>query len=622
MTPVRSEPWRLRFGAEVQPNGVSFRIWAPRLETVCIELQGPEPCCFPMTRDGEEFSALVPTVRAGVDYMFRTAEGTRLPDPVSRWQPSGVHAASRVVDPAAFAWSDAGWKGVALEDLIVYELHTGTFTPEGTFEAVISKLSHLQQLGITAIELMPVAEFPGGRNWGYDGVCLYAPQSSYGGPDGLKMLVDACHHQGLAVVLDVVYNHLGPEGNYLNVFAPFFNTAYRTPWGDALNFDGPDSDGVRRFFIQNALYWVTEFHVDALRLDAVHGIFDFSARHILEELATAVHEQAGQLGRRVHVIAESDLNDVRLIHSISQGGYGLDAQWLDEFHHALRALLVNSPLGYFSDFGKLSDLAKALTEGFVHDGGYSPHRRKHYGSSSRECPGRQFVAFSQNHDQIANASGGDRLSKLATFDQEKLAAAVLLCSPYLPLLFMGQEYGETAPFHYFTSFTDPQLAEAVREGRRHEFAAFAGHRPFADPQDPLTFEQSRLDWGRLETAQHASVLRLYRDLIALRKRLGCIANCRKELTRILYDETLRWMTMERRDAASGCVLLTCNFAAENREIPVPPNEGNRCLTLWTGAATYGGSPQEVSPPARLGREEPHISLPAWQAALYVSPAAG
>jgi maltooligosyltrehalose trehalohydrolase len=571
-----------------------------------------------MTRAGEEFHVVVPRLEAGADYAFVTEDDRQYPDPVSRCQPHGVHGASRVVDPNAFLWSDKAWTGVSLRDCVIYELHTGTFTTEGTFEAIIPRLSYLRELGITAIELMPIAEFPGSRNWGYDGVCPYAPHSRYGGPAGLKKLVDACHSQGLGVILDVVYNHLGPEGNYLGVFAPYFTETYRTPWGAALNFDGQYSSGVRRYFIDNALYWVTEYHIDGLRLDAVHGIFDFGACHILQELTEAVHHEGALLGRTISVIAESDLNDVRIVKSLSSGGYGLDAQWLDEFHHSLRSVLIQSGTGYLADFGTMADLNKAVTEGFVHDGNCSKHRRKRHGSSSRDLPGRQFVVFIQNHDQVANASLGDRLATLLTLDQQKLAAILTLCSPYVPLLFMGQEYGETSPFYYFTSFDDPSLADAVREGRRNEFAAFAENHDFADPQDPTTFNKSKLDWSRLTQTPHSGVLRLYQDLIALRKRWTCLGNCRKDLTRTTFSEQSKWMVMERVDSSPPRALLVCNFGNSHQIIPVVGGETEWRLEIWTAAGIYGGTQDQQGPPELLGLESSEIMIDTGQAALYIS----
>src|SRR5579864_6207067 len=365
-------------------GGVRFRVWAPNVQKLAVKMADR---LIPMTRVGEDFEVFVADARAGDCYSL-ILDGTReRPDPVSRSQPHGVHGPSQVVDPHAFTWLDIEWKGIALEDYIFYELHVGTFTREGTFAGIISKLAHLKELGITAIELMPVAEFPGPRNWGYDGVDLYAPHSAYGGPDGLKKLVDAAHREGLAVVLDVVYNHLGPEGNYLGEFGPYFTDHYRTPWGRAINFDGPGSDGVRRFFIENALYWLNEFHIDALRLDAIHGIFDFSARHILEELGERFHAEAARLGRRAFVIAESDLNDVRVIERRSECGYALDGQWHDEFHHSVVSVVTGWERGFLGGFGKLEQVRKAITEGFVYDGIYSAYRGRRFGSSSVGQPG-------------------------------------------------------------------------------------------------------------------------------------------------------------------------------------------------------------------------------------------
>src|SRR5579862_7956796 len=407
--------WQLRFGASVRGDGTAeFRVWAPNLTNLAVRILGERPRTIPLTRSADpesaEFTATVPDVKEGTDYLYVLEDNRERPDPVSRWQPHGVHGPSRIVNPSSFNWSDQGWPGIPLKDFIIYELHTGTFTREGAFESVIPRLPYLRDLGITAVEIMPVAEVPGNRNWGYDGASLYAPQSSYGGPVGLKKLIDACHQHGLAVVLDVVYNHLGPEGNYLPEYAPCFTDAHHTPWGKAINFDGPGSDGVRRFVIDNALYWLTEYHMDALRLDAIHEIFDFSARHILGELRDRFHAQAAYLGREAWIIAESDLNDVRVLNSHREGGYAIDAQWLDEFHHSIRTYLTGANRAYLAGFAELRHIQKAISEGFVHDGGYSWYRKRHFGSSSRDLPGERFVAFIQNRDQIANTSQGARLS--------------------------------------------------------------------------------------------------------------------------------------------------------------------------------------------------------------------
>jgi maltooligosyltrehalose trehalohydrolase len=587
----------MSYGATVLADGgVQFRVWAPAISSLAVELSPGRH--VPMQRDGEDFEAVIPDAAPGDTYSFVFDDGRTRPDPASRSQPHGVHGPSQIVDPGAFHWSDEHWKGIALQDYIFYELHTGTFTPAGTFAGVVSKLDYLRELGITAIELMPVAEFPGSRNWGYDGVDLYAPHSAYGGPQELKKLVNACHRAGLAVVLDVVYNHLGPEGNYLSTFGPYFTDQYRTPWGPAINYDGPGSDGVRRFIIDNALYWLTEYHVDALRLDAIHSIFDSSALHILAELRDRFHEQATHLGRQAWIIAESDLNDVRVLNPRAMGGLGLDAQWHDEFHHALYGYLTGANRAYLAGFDRMRQIQKAITEGFVHDGSYSAFRRRRFGSSSRDQAGHRFVAFLQNHDQVANTSQGSRLPRLVSLDQCKLAVSLLLCSPYLPLLFMGEEFAETAPFQFFTSYGDPALARAVTEGRREEFEELAGEGDFADPQALETFERSRITWSLIDDAAHGSMLRLYRDWIALRKRWPCLGNGRKDLTRVHFDEQARWLRMDRGDP-SGCqAVLLCNFSPDRAGFDFNPSGWELALAT----APESGNPQ---------------SIPGYSALLYV-----
>jgi len=613
--------WGLRFGASVRSGySVEFRVWAPNLTSLAVRVMGGnegEPSrTIPMRQSSDsEFVATVPQVGAGADYVYVLDGERERPDPVSRWQPGGVHAPSRVVDPASFRWSDQGWSGIPLRDFIIYELHTGTFTRDGTFAGVIARLPYLRDLGVTAIEIMPVAEVPGNRNWGYDGASLYAPQSSYGGPTGLKKLVDACHQHGLAVVLDVVYNHLGPEGNYLPEFAPCFTDTHHTPWGKAINFDGPESDGVRRFIIDNALYWLTEYHVDALRLDAIHGIYDFGARHILDELSQAFQDQARRLQRQAWLIAESDLEDVRIINPRAKGGYAFDAQWHDDFHHALYALLTGQREGFLMDFGAVANLSKSVTEGFVFDWRYSHYRRRHYGSSSKNRPGEQFVGFIQNHDQVANTSRGKRLSSLVSSGQQKLAAVLTLSSPFLPLLFMGEEYGETAPFLYFTSFDDPGLAAAVTAGRKKELGSHYSESEFADPQAPGTFEHCKLDWSKTEVSPHAEILRLYRDLISLRRRHLSLANCRKELTEIQFNEQRKWLLMKRSDPSGSGALLVFNFSSEAQSIPVLDSDHSWRLALWTGDAIYGGGsgPRPVERPGSVSQ----LLLAGFEAAILI-----
>jgi maltooligosyltrehalose trehalohydrolase len=610
--------WRLEFGSRPVDGGILFRTWAPRARQLAVRLIGDAQ--YPMERENDEvFSALVPDRAAGVDYLYVIDGAKERPDPVSRWQPEGVHGPSRVVDPEAFDWADGEWKGLSLDEYIIYELHVGTFTADGTFAAAIERLGYLRDLGVSAVEVMPVAEFPGARNWGYDGVYPYAPHSSYGGPTGLKALVDACHRYGLAVVLDVVYNHLGPEGNYLGDFGPYFTNRYLTPWGEAINFDGAFSDGVRRYFVDNALYWLTEYHIDALRLDAIHGIFDFSAHHILKEIGEKFHDAAATLGRRAHVIAESDLNDVRVINPIAAGGHGLDAQWNDDFHHALFTILSGTRRGYFADFGRIADLRKALSDGFVYDGRYSSFRRRRHGNSAAARPGQQFVVFSQNHDQIANAAAGQRLSHLLSRQAEMLAAMVLVCAPNVPMLFMGQEFGATTPFLYFTSFIDGELAEAVSEGRKREYGSFLTGKPFSDPQSFETFARSHLHWDELQNPQHATMLDFYRSLLALRRRHPCLSNCRKDLLQVECDEVERWMTVVRQDPSGNEALMLCNFRDDVRRIRLPHQRRRRVRTLWNGDPRHGGAPQVPGLPGILDESDSSVTLGGFGGVLYLSP---
>jgi maltooligosyltrehalose trehalohydrolase len=610
--------WRLEFGANPTERGVIFRVWAPLAARLSVCVTGSRQADLPMDRDADGvFTAFAENLAAGAEYYYEFAPDRRRPDPISRFQPHGVHGASQVVDRDAFVWTDQDWQGRPLEDFIIYELHTGTFTLEGTFDGLIGRLPYLRELGITAIELMPVASFPGSRNWGYDGVYLYAPHAAYGGPLGFKRLVDACHREGLAVVLDVVYNHLGPEGNYLGEYGPYFTDRYRTPWGTAINFDGPHSDDVRRFFIDNALYWLTEYHVDALRLDAIHEILDFGACHVLCEMAEAFHRQARLLGRNAWLIAESDLNDPRVINSPRVGGHGLDTQWHDDFHHSLHTLLTDARNGYFVDFGRIEDLRKAITDGFVYDGRRSVYRQRRHGASSVSNPGRQFVVFNQNHDQIANADAGKRLSELLTPEQQRLSAAILICAPGLPMLFMGEEFAASAPFNYFTSFTDPARASAVSEGRRREYESFFSDRAFPDPQAPETFAGSRIDWEETALSPHPELLALNRALISLRKKNRCLSNCRKDLTDVSFSEGERWIVIRRGDSSGRIALIFCNLSSEMRSVPVPREASGFELALWTGEQRFAGTPAAPSPPAVLDSPSAAIELAQFSAAVYL-----
>jgi maltooligosyltrehalose trehalohydrolase len=578
-----------------------FRVWAPGAQSVEVHLLAPREHFVPLARRRRGYhEAVVDGIEAGTLYRYCLDGALERPDPASRFQPEDVHGPSQVVD-SYFDWDDGTWCGLPLREYILYELHVGTFTPERTFEAVIPHLPALKALGITAIELMPIAQFPGDRNWGYDGVYPFAVQRSYGGPDGLKRLVQACHRYGLAVVLDVVYNHLGPEGNYLGDYGPYYTERYKTPWGGAINFDGPYSDEVRRFFIANALFWVTEFHIDALRLDAVHAILDHSAQPFLQELGLAVHARAEQLNRRIYAIAESALNDTRIIRPRELGGYELDAQWNDDFHHALRVLLTGDRGGYYQDFGDLEQLAKAFHEGFVYAGDYSEYRRRRHGNSSRDIPAHQFMVFAQNHDQVGNRMLGERLSQLVSLEALKLAASAVLLSPFIPLLFMGEEYGEVAPFAYFISHLDPQLVDAVRRGRREEFTSFAWQAEPPDPQDTATFRSATLNHRLRSEGHHRTLFEFYQELIRLRKELPALAQLSKEHMHVLGFEREKLLCVRRWcDAQQVWVLL--HFGRSPTSLRPPWSVGEWHKWLDSAEARWGGPGSLVGPEIKSAGE--------------------
>ena len=620
---MQDKSWFLDIGATpIDKNSTKFRVWAPSARSVAIRLIDQNMVMVPMQADDRGyFHATVEDIGPRARYRFVLDGVKERPDPASRFQPEGVHGPSVVVDPRAFQWTDQPWLGLPLKDFIIYEVHVGTFTQEGTFEAIIRHLSYLKDtVGITAIELMPVAQFPGRRNWGYDGTYPFAVQASYGGPQGFKRLVNACHAAGLAVILDVVYNHLGPEGNYIGDFGPYFTDRYRTPWGSAINYDGPDSDEVRHYFISNALYWVTEYHIDALRLDAIHGIYDFSASHILEELALAVHRQAGRLGRQVFVIAESDLNDTRIIDPLTYGGYGLDAQWNDDFHHALRVVLAGERAGYYQDFHGLKDLGTALREGFVYSGQPSAYRRRRHGNSSEHCRPSRFVVFSQNHDQVGNRAVGDRLSTQLPFEALKVARATVLLSANIPLLFMGEEYRETSPFQYFIEHGDPDLVEAVRQGRRREFAHF-GWRPedIPDPQDPATFERCRLQLSGHDERQ-TGLLRWTHALIHLRKTVPVFAAGDAETLHhsvSVFDKE-ELLVMHRWSAKGEQALILLGFKKTPVDCLLSAPVGMWQQRLNSGAEEFGGSGEDMLPRQLVVRAQAvSVRLPGYTAAVYV-----
>ena len=658
------EPRHEPQGAFRQDDGsVLWRVWAPAAADVRL-VTWPGGCRQEMVMEAQEFGYHVcrqEGVEEGLRYAYQLADNAgrsaapsyddrEYPDPASRWQPEGVHKPSAVFFPEAFAWSDENWRGVPRKELVIYELHVGTFTPAGTLEAIVPRLGELAELGVTALELMPLAQFPGERNWGYDGVHPYAVQNSYGGPRALQRLVDAAHGHGLAVILDVVYNHLGPEGNYFGQFGPYFTDHYRTPWGQAINFDAADSDPVRQFFIDNACWWVRDFHIDGLRLDAVHAIYDFSAQHILADIAEAVHaavlplppgegrgegesyhvappphpsplpegEGTSTPVRAVHVIAETHQNDVRLVRPAQVGGYALDGVWSDDFHHSVHSLLTGEIDGYYQDFGQPEHLAKAISDVFVYDGCYSSFRRRRHGNKVGDSDRSSFVVAIQNHDQVGNRALGDRLSTIISPAAQRLACGLLLLSPCVPLLFMGEEYGETRPFPFFCSFGDPDLIEAVRRGRKAEFAglAFQWQSELPDPQDPATLAAAKLQWAWPEGSPQAQIRRLYRDLLAARR-----------LWPAILEPVAMQVRLERIRAAGsgsdevallvvqqGSPRLTWIANLTPRAAPVPQLDDSQAeLLLSTADVRYGGERPSCEPGDDLQPYELRVFGPrAWR----------
>jgi maltooligosyltrehalose trehalohydrolase len=585
-----------KIGAFYQENDTCcFSVWAPFKNEVSLKIITPEEKTLSMQKDDRGYwYAEVAAVPPGTRYVFQLDKSATRPDPASHFQPEGVHGPSAVVDHEEFQWGDSDWKGVRQEECILYEIHTGTFTPEGTFKAIIPRLGELKDLGITAIEIMPVAQFPGDRNWGYDGVYPYAVQNSYGGPNGLKELVSRCHAAGIGVVLDVVYNHIGPEGNYFGDFAPYFSDRYGTFWGKAINFDDRYSSEVRNYFIQNALHWFERYHIDALRLDAVHAIFDMSAKHFLEELSERVDECARKHGRSFLLIAESDLNDVRIIRQRKRHGYGIHAQWCDDFHHALHALLTGEKNGYYEDFGKIEHLKGGMKNGFYYSWTYSRYRKRYFGSATSQCEAEQFIVFSQNHDQVGNRADGKRLSELVSFDALKLAAGAVILSPFIPLFFMGEEYGEKSPFLYFVSHSDEKLIDAVREGRRGEFSAFGMQEDYPDPQDAKTFLCSKLLWNRRKEGEHRLLLDFYTELIRIRKRIPALSTLNKDsviVEGVEEDELL----ILRRDHKKGNVFCVFNFGSKETSWKSSSCEGkweklfDSAKESWLGAGSRAPS---------------------------------
>lgn len=544
-----------------------FSLWAPKAKKIAVKIDDKQ---YPMAGPDEKgwWKASVEAAQPGTHYAFMLDDdATPYPDPRGLWQPDGVHCPTRIYDQTAFAWTDDRWQGPPLSGAVIYELHVGTFTAAGTFDAAIERLHYLSKLGITHVELMPVVEFPGKYGWGYDGVALFAVNNLYGGPDGLKRFIDACHAHGLAVLIDVVYNHFGPVGNYTTKFGPYLTDLHCTPWGDAVNFEDSGSDEVRRFFCDNALMWMRDYHADGLRLDAVHAFIDRSAIHFMEQLSAEVEVLSSTLERKLVLIAESDLNDPKLVRPREADGYGMDAQWSDDFHHALFTILnvEKDGKGYYADFGTFEKLAKSLTDVFVYDGVYSRYRGRTHGRPVNGLSAHHFVGFIQNHDQVGNRATGDRLEHIVGMRRAKVAAGIVLTAPFIPMIFQGEEFAASTPFQYFADHEDPEMAKAVREGRQREFAAF-GWDPneIPDPEKLETFEQSKLNWNEIEQDSHGEMLDWYRRLIDLRRRSASLNDGDMRRVSVEFDEKEHWLTMNR-----GQVRVLCNLGDKPAELENP-----------------------------------------------------
>lgn len=544
------------------------RVWAPQAKKISLQVAGKREMPLRQEQYGY-WQADCPGLMPGDRYLVNVDDENAYPDPASLSQPDGVHGPSECIDLNEIRKiRDNQWAGIATCDLIIYELHTGTFTPDGTFLALQQKLDYLKDLGINAIEIMPVASFPGTRNWGYDGVYPFSVQQSYGGAIEFAKLIRACHQKGFAVILDVVYNHLGPEGNYLCAFGSYFSDKYKTPWGKAINYDDAWCDGVRHYFLENAMMWLRDFHIDGLRLDAVHAMKDFSPKHFLQELSEHVLKLNQKSNLQHFLFGECDLNDVRFIKPTSRGGFGLDAQWCDEWHHAIHALMTGERHGYYADFGSLRQVVKTLNHAWVYDGSFSSHRKKKFGTSTVKQPGQRFVVFTQNHDQVGNRMMGDRLSLLLDFESLKLAAGAMFASPFIPMLFMGEEYAETSPFQYFISHGDTGLSSLVREGRKNEFREFMKDAEPPDPVSDVSFERSKLKWDYLEDETKQRMLAYYKKLIALRKELPLLRPGKRDHINAYEATGKEAIVLVRRNENERLVALM-NFSENSTTIELP-----------------------------------------------------
>lgn len=609
---------QLRPGVHFPDNGLPVAIcWVPFASALELEVEGRGSFDLSKLADGF-WSCECPGLKPGDRYFLKINGKNRFPDPASLSQPDGVHQASQCVGLEAIRKQRLeGWKGIALQELVIYELHVGTFSAQGTFAGVEEKIPYLKSLGVNAIEIMPVASFPGSRNWGYDGVFPYAVQHSYGGAEGLAQLVRACHEQGMAVILDVVYNHQGPEGNYLGEFGPYFTKKYQNPWGKAINFDDEHSQGVRHYFLENALMWLRDFDIDGLRLDAIHAIIDHSPKHFLQELSEKVQQLNAETGRHHFLIGESDLNDPMIFKPAENGGYGLDSQWCDEWHHALHALLTGERMGYYVDFGPMAQLVKSFNKAFVYDGIYSKYRKKIFGTSAKDEPGERFVIYTQNHDQTGNRLMGDRLSTLVDCETLKLVAAALLVSPFIPMLFMGEEYGEESPFLFFTSHGSERLAEQVRKGRKREYRAFMKGAEPPDPQAEETFLQSKLKWDFLGNRQKECLLAFYRKCIHLRKAMNLLKpGSRKNFQATKTGESAMLLA---RKGEQETLLVVFNFSEKPFSGKINEFMGKPVdLLLYSAHMKWGGIVDDKHEPLEGNASEtPQINIEPRSVAVYL-----
>ena len=603
-----------KVGANIINKSVTrFNVWAPLQKKIELLLLDTNEV-YPMEKD--EFGywkVSLNDCNADARYRYKLNGKNTFPDPASCFQPEGVHGPSQVFNTTGFEWSDHNWIYPELGEYIMYELHPGTFSNEENFQGICNKLDYLVDLGINAIEITPVGQFPGRRNWGYDVAYPFAVQNSYGGPKELQKLVNECHNKGIAVILDVIYNHLGPEGNYLSEFAPYFTQTYNTPWGPAINFDDEYSYGTRNYFIQNALMWFRDFHIDALRLDAVHAIKDYGARHFMLELAEYTNELSSITGKKHYLIAESNLNDVRYINPVEKGGYQLDAQWSDDYHHAIHTKLTGDQFGYYMDYGKTQNIAKALSDAFVYDERYSPFRKKVYGSKPHGNQGQQFVIFNQNHDQVGNRKFGERLTVLTEFEQQKLAAVALFMAPYLPMLFMGEEYGEENPFLYFVDHNDPHLNKQVRKGRQAEFKDFWDKSPAPNPDEKKTFDMSKLTWSFPENSERFVLLQLHKKLIQLRKTENALKIPDRNKCKINHIRNIDVITIERWDN-NMCFFTALNFSDTHQEIDLLTEKGEYFeLVLDTTSAQWKGTTPDESDHLNYADK---LHLPAFGACIF------